>query len=112
MRARYNVMFLCTTNSARSIMAESIMRRKGTPNFTAFSAGSSPAGFVRPEALKQIELAHLSTEGLRSKSWSEFSSRIHPLCTLSLPSATKSKNFVRFGLGNRCRPTGVYQIPL
>ena len=72
MAARYNVLFLCTGNSARSIMAEAIMNRKGRPNFEAFSAGSHPTGKVRPEALKQIELAHLSTEGLRSKDWSEF----------------------------------------
>jgi arsenate reductase len=69
---RYNVLFLCTGNSARSIMAEAIMRRKGIPNFTAHSAGSHPAGFVRPEALRQIEAARLSTEDLRSKSWDEF----------------------------------------
>jgi arsenate reductase len=73
MSASYNVMFLCTSNSARSIMAEAIMRRKGAPHFNAFSAGSHPIGFIRPEALKQIKLAHLPTEGLRSKSWSEFS---------------------------------------
>ena len=71
--ARYNVLFLCTGNSARSIMAEAIMRKKGFPNFTAHSAGSHPAGLVRPEALRQIEAAHLSTENLRSKSWDEFS---------------------------------------
>jgi arsenate reductase len=53
-------------------MAEAIMNRKGFPNFAAFSAGSHPAGFVRPEALRQIEAAHLSTTGLRSKSWDEF----------------------------------------
>ncbi len=70
--SRYNVLFLCTGNSARSIMAEAIMRRKGMPNFTAHSAGSHPAGFVRPEALRQIEAARLSTEDLRSKSWDEF----------------------------------------
>jgi arsenate reductase (thioredoxin) len=70
--SRYNVLFLCTGNSARSIMAEAIMRRKGIPNFTAHSAGSHPAGFVRPEALRQIEAARLSTEDLRSKSWEEF----------------------------------------
>ena len=69
---RYNVLFLCTGNSARSIMAEAILNRKGLPNFTAYSAGSHPAGRVRPEALKQIELARLSTEGLRSKNWEEF----------------------------------------
>ena len=69
---RYNVLFLCTGNSARSIMAEAILNRKGRPMFTAYSAGSHPSGKVRPEALKQIEAAHLSTEGLRSKNWNEF----------------------------------------
>jgi arsenate reductase (thioredoxin) len=67
-----NVLFLCTGNSARSIMAEAIMNCKGRPNFTAFSAGSHPSGKVRPEALKQLEAAHLPTSGLRSKSWDEF----------------------------------------
>jgi arsenate reductase len=68
----YNVLFLCTGNSARSIMAEAILNQKGMPNFKAYSAGSHPTGRVRPEALKQIELAHLPTRGLRSKNWSEF----------------------------------------
>lgn len=72
MPAPYNVMFLCKGNSARSIMAEAIMNRKGRPNFSAYSAGSHPAGIVRPEALKQIESAGLSTEGFYSKSWDEF----------------------------------------
>jgi arsenate reductase len=70
--ARYNVLFLCTGNSARSIMAEAIMNRKGFPNFKAFSAGSHPSGVVRQEAIHQIEAAHMSTENLRSKSWDEF----------------------------------------
>jgi arsenate reductase len=72
MQKHYNVLFLCTGNSARSIMAEAILNRKGAPNFTAHSAGSHPAGLVRPEALKQIELAHLPASGLRSKNWDEF----------------------------------------
>jgi arsenate reductase len=71
--SHYNVLFLCTGNSARSIMAEAIMNRKGTANFTAFSAGSHPTGAVRPEAIRQIERAGLSAEGARSKSWDEFS---------------------------------------
>ncbi|MGA8298393.1 MAG: arsenate reductase ArsC [Terriglobales bacterium] len=66
------MLFLCTGNSARSIMAEAIMNYKGRPNFTAYSAGSKPAGAVRREAMAEIEKAHLPTSGLRSKSWDEF----------------------------------------
>jgi arsenate reductase len=73
MRSHYNVLFLCTGNSARSIMAEAILNHKGHPNFRAYSAGSHPAGTVRPEALRQLAIARVPGEGLRSKSWEEFS---------------------------------------
>ena len=73
MPAHYNVLFLCTGNSARSIMAEGILNHKSDGNVTAFSAGSHPSGSVRPEAIRQLRSAGIAVEGLRSKSWDEFS---------------------------------------
>jgi arsenate reductase len=68
----YNVLFLCTGNSARSILAESILRKEGRGHFRAFSAGSQPKGTVNPFAIKALESLEYPTDDLRSKSWEEF----------------------------------------
>jgi protein-tyrosine-phosphatase len=68
----YNVLFLCTGNSARSILAEALMNQWGQGKFRGFSAGSHPKGAVHPITLQLLERMNLPTEGLRSKSWDEF----------------------------------------
>ena len=75
----FNVLFLCTGNSARSILAESILRKDGGGRFQSFSAGSEPKGEVNPFALKVLESLEYPTEGMRSKSWLEFAAPDAPV---------------------------------
>ena len=75
----YNVLFLCTGNSARSIMAEVLLNYWGRGRYRAFSAGSHPKGQVHPLAMEVLEQSHLPVDGLRSKSWNEFADNAAPL---------------------------------
>ena len=75
----YNVLFLCTGNSARSIQAESILRKDGTGRFRTFSAGSTPKGAVHPLALRTLERMDYPADGMRSKSWLEFAAADAPV---------------------------------
>jgi arsenate reductase len=74
----YSVLFLCTGNSARSILGEALLNHLGEGRFKAYSAGSAPRGSVHPLALETLAAAGIATEGLRSKSWDEFATRSSP----------------------------------
>ena len=99
----FNVLFLCTGNSARSILAESVLNNMALNQgkFRAFSAGSHPAGQVHPFAIEMLEKNHLPTEGLRSKSWDAFAQPGAPELVLYSPSATTRRaRSARSGLAN------------
>jgi arsenate reductase len=84
---QFNVLFLCTGNSARSIVAESILKKDGAGRFRAFSAGSHPKGEVNPFALKVLESYGYPTDGFRSKSWDEFAAPARPYWGIEDPAA-------------------------
>jgi len=84
----FNVLFLCTGNTARSILAESLLTKLGAGRFKAFSAGSHPKGIVNPYALHVLASNNLPVEGLRSKSWDEFAAPNAPKMDFILQSVT------------------------
>ena len=90
-RRVYNVLFLCTGNSARSILAEVLIEHWGKGRFNGYSAGSFPKGAVHPLALEELERHHLPTSGLRSKSWNEFARPARRSWISSLPCATRRR---------------------
>ena len=90
----FNVLFLCTGNSARSIMAESILRLQGMGRFQVYSAGSQPAGEVHPHAIELLQRNHYPVENLRSKSWNEFAAADAPRMDFVLTVCDNAKDEV------------------
>ena len=97
----FNVLFLCTGNSARSILAESILRKEGARRFLAFSAGSHPKGAVHPIALKVLASYGYPTDGFRSKSWDEFAAPGAPVMESSRSATRQRPRRARFGRASR-----------
>jgi arsenate reductase len=89
---KYNILFICTGNSARSIIAESLARQLGHDRLQAFSAGSQPKGEVHPMALQVLRGIGLPTEGLRSKSWEEFAAPEAPVMDLIITVCDRAAN--------------------
>jgi len=111
MQDRYNVSFLGVRNSTRSIIAESILNRKGSSNFTAYSAGSAPSQSAHPAAIRQLKIAGLPTAGLHTKSWAEFATPGAPyLYFVFTPVIALRMKFARSGRGTLSRDTGVSRI--
>jgi hypothetical protein len=111
MESHYNVLFLCTGNSARSIMAEAILNHKGKPAFTAYSAGSRPSGTVRPEALKELETALIPTGGHAVRVGRNSRDPALRRCILSSRFAiTPPKRLAHYGRGSLRPRTGEFRI--
>jgi arsenate reductase len=101
-RRPYNVLFLCTRNSARSIIGEAILNKVGAGNFLAYSAGSQPKGRINPNTIQLLQSLGYDTSGYRSKSWDDFAKDGNRISISSSPSATvRRRKRARYGRASR-----------